>query len=148
MKKKLLPALLLIADFLWIWFILSRSYQPAAVSSRESGWVLELVRRLLPFATMRLVRKAAHVTEFFILGALFFFTWTVLKKPGVLVPCTAGLLIAICDELSQLFSQGRSCEFPDILLDFSGVLAAVLGLFLLFRVLRKRKRQSPCSTGD
>ena len=139
MKKKRLLVLLLAADAIWIWFILNRSSQSAAVSSEESGWVLAHVQRVLPFVTMHLLRKAAHFSEFAILGCLFFATWHLIKKPGILVPAGFGLLVAVCDELLQLSSEGRSCELRDILLDFTGVLTAVLMLRLLLHLLRKRQ---------
>jgi len=84
---------------------------------------------------MLLVRKLAHFTEYAVLGALLWLDWRLLGRDGLLLPLGAGLLFAAGDELLQTFIPGRSGELLDVLLDFSGVLAAVLPA----RLIRKRK---------
>lgn len=135
MKRFCKPGLALLATALWLWFIYARSAQPAAVSHEESGAVLGLLRRVLPFVDMLLVRKLAHFTEYAVLGALLWLDWRLLGRDGLLLPLGAGLLFAAGDELLQTFIPGRSGELLDVLLDFSGVLAAVLPA----RLIRKRK---------
>lgn len=135
MKRFCKPGLALLATALWLWFIYARSAQPAAVSHAESGAVLGLLRRVLPFVNMLLVRKLAHFTEYAVLGALLWLDWRLLGRDGLLLPLGAGLLFAAGDELLQTFIPGRSGELLDVLLDFSGVLAAVLPA----RLIRKRK---------
>ena len=61
---------LCIIDAVWTAVIFSWSLAPADLSTKESSWVLLLIQKVLPFATMHLVRKAAHFTEFMILGGL------------------------------------------------------------------------------
>ncbi|MBR6119679.1 MAG: VanZ family protein [Oscillospiraceae bacterium] len=135
MKRFCKPGLALLATALWLWFIYARSAQPAAVSHEESGAVLGLLRKVLPFVDMLLVRKLAHFTEYAVLGALLWLDWRLLGRDGLLLPLGAGLLFAAGDELLQTFIPGRSGELLDVLLDFSGVLAAVLPA----RLIRKRK---------
>lgn len=135
MKRFCKPGLALLATALWLWFIYARSAQPGAVSHEESSAVLGLLRRVLPFVDMLLVRKLAHFTEYAVLGALLWLDWRLLGRDGLLLPLGAGLLFAAGDELLQTFIPGRSGELLDVLLDFSGVLAAVLPA----RLIRKRK---------
>lgn len=61
-------------DLLWIAFIISRSLKTADLSLKESGRILALVKKILPFMTEFLIRKLGHFTEFFILGILLFLT--------------------------------------------------------------------------
>lgn len=135
-KRCLVPALL--ATLLWLCFIYARSAQPASVSHEESSAVLELVRKLLPVASMKLVRKLAHFIEFAVLGGLLWLDWRLLARGRILLPLGAGLLFAAGDELLQTFIPGRSGEALDVALDFVGVCAAVL----LAQYIRKRKERS------
>ncbi len=137
MKRFWKLGLALLATALWLWFIYARSAQSAVVSDRESGAVLELLRKLVPFVNMLLVRKLAHFTEYAVLGALLWLDWRLLGRGRLLLPLGAGLLFAAADEFLQTFIPGRSGEVLDVLLDFSGVLAAVL----LARLIRNRKEK-------
>ncbi len=65
-KQWILPALIV----LWIAFIFFHSLKPIDDSMKESGWVLAIVQKFLPFMSMYMVRRLAHFTEFAILGML------------------------------------------------------------------------------
>ena len=136
MKRRIKLTLTLLATALWLCFIFSRSAQTAAVSDAESGWVLSLLRRILPAMSMLFVRKLAHFSEFFLLGALLWLDWRLLTRGNVLLPLGVGLLCSAADEYLQTFIPGRSGELMDVLLDFSGVCCAVL----LLQLQRRRKR--------
>ena len=62
---------------------------------------------------------------------------------NVVIGLSLGLLVAIITETIQLFEQGRSGEFTDILIDFSGYLlgALIIGL-VLFLVIRNRNKKA------
>ena len=49
-----------------------------------------------------------------------------------------GALYAVTDEIHQMFSEGRSCEFRDICIDAGGVLFGVLIIHLIWRARRNR----------
>ena len=125
---------------LWIAFIFARSAKPAAESGAESAALLELLCRFFPALTDHAVRKAAHFTEYFILGALFFADWRLLRCGPVLLLLGLGAAVACVDEfIIQTHTPGRSGELRDVLLDTAGVATAV-GLCLLFR--RRKERRS------
>ena len=90
------------------------------------------------------IRKLAHFSEFFILGALalvFFATFDHLHKNLLIVlPFFIGVLYAISDEIHQVFVSGRACRFLDVLIDSSGVLLAVVIGFLINHKIRGAKR--------
>ena len=96
------------------------------------------------------IRKIAHFMMFSILGMLSCCTGlcefgkTKLKP---LLKCTAiassiCILYAIFDEIHQLFIEGRSAEFRDVLIDFGGSFSGILmciGVYLIFKSLHKNQ---------
>ena len=86
-----------------------------------------------------IIRKLAHYTEYFILAILvllmikettisYYYIFTILF-------C---ILIAISDEIHQLFIEGRSGNIIDILIDTSGCLTYIL-IYKLYNILKSRK---------
>lgn len=141
MKKNtrwILPALIA----LWIAFIFFHSFQPIDDSMKESGWVLALVQKILPFMSMYLVRRLAHFTEFAILGMLaaFLFGGRCTHKLSALVfAIMTGMTTALCDETIQLSSAGRSGRLQDAWLDIAGACTGALFAFAV-RALWKKWR--------
>lgn len=93
------------------------------------------------------VRKAAHFTEYALLGAslyLLFSAWflTSKKKPYILAMLIA-LLYATSDEIHQIFSLMRGPQVTDVLIDFSGCLAALTVIWFINALISKiRLKQS------
>ncbi len=88
--------------------------------------------------TRVIVRKTAHFTEYFILGILIYFTfkmYSISKVP--LYAILFCFLYACSDELHQLFSDGRSANILDVLIDTSG---SILSIGLCFGIKRKSKK--------
>lgn len=125
-------------------FILSRSAKGKTASDGESLWVTELLRRLLcnDGISHAFVRKLAHFTEFFLLGAeLSFLLWTE-RRCGVqwyVNGWFAGLLCALCDETVQIFS-GRGPAIADVWLDTAGMTCGLLLLLGVRLTVRRLKR--------
>ena len=74
-----------------------------------------------------MVRKAAHFTEYFLLGCLSMLTFIQLniprKKLWGMLYC---IIIAGMDELLQLFVSGRAGRFTDVFIDSVGAACGVL----------------------
>lgn len=110
------------------------------IAVRTPGWTAlsEAQRADRASLCQHLVRKAAHVTEFAVLGGLLMNAWArTARRAGwqqaaLAVGC--GLLWAAGDEFHQLFVPGRGPAVTDVLIDFSGVL---LGACVLWTILRK-----------
>lgn len=135
--------------FLWMGLIFFFSSQDADTSSSTSGQVIDKVaehtvegyrdytraeKDAFILERQHLVRKAAHFTEYAVLGLLAFLALSTLPvKPSLRPPAAFlfGALYAVTDELHQMLSAGRSCQWSDILLDASGVLVGVLAALLL-----------------
>lgn len=116
---------------LWTGFIFFNSFMNGTASTKESNFVLEIVYKILGEGSISpaLLRKAAHFTEYFILGTLLLKTVWEYKHmifKVITVPLFFGLFTAVCDETIQLFSEGRSGQVSDILIDFSGVVAGII----------------------
>ncbi len=128
-----------ILTVLWIGFIFSRSLKTGNESHTESTFYLDRFRSVFPGISMVLVRKGAHFLEFFVLGLLLFWDFRLLWRRSAILPALCGLLIAASDELLQSLTPERSCEWKDILLDFSGVAAACLLAWLISFLWEKRR---------
>lgn len=128
---------------------------PASVSSEESNFILDALNAFankmgIPWQfTSFMVRKAGHFTEFFILGALLsktlrsvFHSWPL---PFDTCTLSIGLLAAVCDEAIQHFTPGRASLISDVMIDFSGVITAVIIFFILRKIFSDRG-QTPCNT--
>ena len=115
---------------LWVIFIWGHSLVPGVDSSAESSRFVDLfygvfVRLGITERTSMtfLVRKAAHFSEYAVLGFsahALFKTLDAQKSARWLVLLTA--LVPVCDETIQLFIPERSGQVTDVLLDLSGML--------------------------
>ena len=138
--------MLTILSIVWIMVIFSFSLQSGEESGKLSGGIVAWIVSLFfpdDFAHIELVhflvRKAAHFTEYLILGILLSLTVREAKwiKP-VLIPWGIGTCVASCDETIQLFSDGRAGQITDVMLDSSGVLTGCM-ILAIGIMLRKRK---------
>lgn len=89
-----------------------------------------------------LVRKSAHMGEFFILTVLLFRAiWQSLQKKIVWVFFLSGflsLLYAISDETHQHFVPFRQGKPSDVLIDFIGISLALGLFFVAWRIDSRR----------
>lgn len=132
---------------LWLMVIFSFSMQTGNESSQISGGIVTLfVETIFPagFAYIEevefLIRKAAHFTEYFILGILTSLTVSETRCRHILLTSwICGSAAACCDETIQLFSAGRTGQFVDVLLDSTGVLCGCGAVYMIAAVFRSRK---------
>ena len=114
-------------------FIWGHSLMPRTTSAAESGWFVktfsDLWKRFSLSADMadHLVRKAAHLTEYFCLGfELFLYhslKWMPREKrhrPPLTLAAVQGIFVALIDETLQIFSI-RGSMVSDVWLDFVGI---------------------------
>lgn len=92
------------------------------------------------------IRKAAHFSEFAVLGLLLCLHLSVLRRriPIPRYPVWAyliGSLYGVSDEIHQRFVPGRSGEWRDMLIDSAGVLFGVLVMAGLLRVVSRWDRK-------
>lgn len=132
-------------------FIWGNSLLPGEDSGELSGFVGQLLQKLLPFLDlesqtgMHLLRKAAHFTEFAALGFSFgWFYGMVCKKWrfALLLPLFSGAAAAAIDETIQLFSPDRGPSIKDVGIDTCGVIAGIAVLTLLHWIAKRRKKDT------
>jgi hypothetical protein len=93
-----------------------------------------------------IVRKLAHFSIYTVLG--FCASFTVGKRRlfslKSLFVVLFGFIYAFSDELHQSFSEGRSCEFRDMMIDTGGALTGMLISLVLMAItalfVRKRRK--------
>ena len=132
--RKAISVLLLI---LWIMFIFGNSTQTADDSSVRSGAIAALFGNIL---SEHFIRKCAHLFEYTVLGFLIGFvkdSFVGKNKIGMYVSLASGFVIASCDELIQLTSEGRSAQFTDVCIDFAGVALGLLVFWGIEKVIKK-----------
>ena len=91
------------------------------------------------------VRKAAHISEYFILSALvitalLFNRLNPLKRSITAV--SISIINAATDEFHQLFVLGRSGKFTDVLVDSIGIITAAALYLLITYIVKKRKKRN------
>lgn len=134
--------LLWIAAIAWAAVLFYFSGQDGAESSELSLKVTKYVMRIFPSLPFELeqvhifVRKTAHFCIFalegFLLGLAMMKTLPERWLGGVLATVSCAV-VAVLNEYHQSFSEGRSCEVRDMIIDSSGALLGVLvGALLLY----------------
>ena len=132
--------------------IFIHSAMPADMSSDESGFILRLFEKLAEIFhapsvfNEYTIRKFAHFTEFGVFG--FFLSWTVREYCGgfkgqIFKVLFFLLSTPVADETIQYFSEGRSSQVKDVLLDFSGAVTGFAAIALIAAVIQRihKKRE-------
>lgn len=83
------------------------------------------------------VRKIAHITEYLILGILMFNLLKQYSVTNIYYAIGLSILYSCTDEFHQLFINGRSGSFRDVLIDAIGIL---LGTYLYKILVIKKKK--------
>ena len=111
------------------------------MSSNQSGSIATLIYNIFDISDTEkvsfIIRKCAHVSEFFILGLLVI---NLISKYNVkysyfiaFIICT---LYASSDEFHQIFVPGRSGQVTDVLIDLIGIILGLI-LFFIIKYLKK-----------
>ena len=133
----------------WIAVLFFFSGQNAADSSALSGWFVDFVRSIFPFNRIPadqltyVVRKLAHFCIFALEGFLLCLAMTQSfrdRSAGAVLSVIACTALAAANELHQMFSEGRSCEGRDVLIDIGGALLGIAAAMLLLRLIRRWRR--------
>lgn len=151
MKKRIFFRIALILLTIgWMVLIFSLSEKGGEDSAEASGSFTKAVQRIFfreweslttaefeehMSALHFLVRKAAHFTEFFVLGILLasvFYSFGLKMSVICVAAVLTGVLYAVSDELHQLFVSGRTMALFDILVDTAGIIFGVSGSFSVF----------------
>ena len=128
MKKHVLT-ILIVLNLALIW---GNSMMTGLDSEAVSGGLLALLGRFIPVLLTEtghtFLRKAAHFSEFALLGLLFCGGHALVRREVPLHLMGFGLAVACIDETIQIFTPGRASSLIDVWIDTSGF---ALGLILI-----------------
>ena len=138
MNKKISLILLII----WMIVIFWLSACTASESSSQSGFFVRIVCKIFSIKNTELVsiivRKLAHLTEFFILGVL---TINYIRfyniKHKYLISIGLGFLYACSDEFHQMFVPGRAGQVADVLIDTLGVVLGCVAFYIILKLVKR-----------
>ena len=125
---------------IWMAFIFLFSSFTGETSGKQSGFFVGILQNFLSFFHVNidrellslLVRKAAHMFEYFVLYLLFLNATgrSLLPRPK-LISLFLCFLYACTDEYHQSFTPDRGPALLDVLVDTTGSLAALVLTFFL-----------------
>ncbi len=139
---------LAVANIAWLAFIFSNSLKDRAASADQSEGAEGFLRRVLTALGFSgnteavaeiVVRKAAHIFEFFVLCLLMYLLVSRFCKQyrgACLLAASVSVFAASIDESLQLISK-RGASVKDVLIDSVGVIIA-LGLIALARRYKQK----------
>ena len=140
MKNKIF----ILLAILWMGFIFYMSHQPANISTVQYNKVIYIIKMVSKSENIKnninsfIVRKGAHMFLYFVLGILFFHSVyngeNLLKS--MLIALLLAFIYACSDEYHQTFVVGRSGEFRDILVAFSGSIIGILIVSLISKIFK------------
>lgn len=159
-KVKLFRILSFILLAAWMLLIFVFSSQNAEESSKTSGSVVSaVIETVYPkYETFTpeqqigitdrvtlIVRKTAHFSEYFVLGALALAATVTFSKYSAFLRGASAFLLsalyAVFDEVHQYFVPGRACKILDVFIDAAGSLTAVLLLsVIIVKICKKRNK--------
>ena len=116
-------------------FIFIQSALPGELSGAESNIVVQFIASITGWNEELLsifVRKAAHFTEFLILGICLAINMQDQRAKRI------GTAYAVTDEFHQLFVPDRACSLIDVCIDSAGVACGVL-IYFIFKWRKTRE---------
>lgn len=150
-RKKLWACISSLLWLAWLGFIYSNSLKSRSSSAAQSKPLEDFIKPPLNAVGITentdriaelIIRKAAHLTEFFVLTLLCILVLHFLGKSLKQKLCISAVLsfVAACvDETLQIFSN-RGAAFTDVLIDSVGVLIAVALYAVIIKLKSKRSR--------
>ena len=157
MKKIIICIILWALVIGWMGFIFSMSAEPAAESTETSGNTLRAIFNIIYPGFKNFdeakqqhiieqnqycIRKTAHFSAYTLLGILISLAMVQHIKKFSLISYGIGTLYAISDEMHQLYVPGRSGQFSDVLLDSAGVALGCIIIFILYKLIIKKRANS------
>lgn len=138
--KKLIKLLLLI---LWMVLIFYLSSLNGKASTGQSNILVNIAYKITHIdkdILIPIIRKTAHITEYFILFILIYINIKEYKIKDIYkVSILLSIIYALFDEFHQLFINERSGKVTDVLIDSIGI---ILGYILIKYVTNIKKHNN------
>lgn len=137
--KKVVNILLLIT---WIAIIFILSNQSGDASKEQSNIIVRVLSNIINIdkdTLTLIVRKLAHIFEYFVLYLLAYNCFKDYKKKYLIPVCIIFcILCSVTDEFHQLFISGREGKITDVFVDSIGILIG----FILIEVAYGKKEKT------
>ncbi|HDK7137988.1 teicoplanin resistance protein VanZ [Clostridium botulinum] len=139
-----------IPSFIWMVIIFIFSNQPGESSDKNNFFVadaltkgkIDLFKHIDYNFLNFLIRKAAHITEYFILFMLLYYAFKkTFYKNLKIKAAIITILYACTDEFHQLFIPGREGKVRDVLIDSIGVFIGVFLIYTFEFIKEHRKKE-------
>ena len=114
-------------------------FSSEAVSSGLLSFLGRFLPVLLTEAGHTLLRKAAHFSEFALLGLLYCGRHRLVKGEAPVHLMGFGLAVACIDETIQIFTPGRASSLIDVWIDASGFALGLLLIVIFHTISNKIK---------
>lgn len=149
-KNKRVLIIWLTLSAIWMIIIFLFSAQTGEQSESQSGFIVDLVKKLIPFPLSDdgivilsfVIRKLAHFMEYAVLGFFYIMTIMALDKfvrMKLEISTLLCLIYAMSDEFHQSFVGGRAPAVRDVLIDTAGGLfGGLAGLLAVYLIMKKR----------
>ncbi len=126
---------------MWMTIIFLFSTQTGAQSSKSSQFIIDILNFLhldinsfFGRFTEFVVRKSAHMFEYFVLCLLIYYLVKDYLSYKVIISIFFSFLYACTDEAHQLFVPNRGPSFHDVLIDTSGAIIAMCILYFIKKI--------------
>lgn len=139
-KFKLVKAFHLSNLLLWMFIIFYMSHQTGTNSSAISNSFLNHIIEVIPINAdilHSLIRKLAHIIEYFILAILVYNVYNTKNHYEYFYASIfiSSALYAVLDEIHQLYIPGRAGSILDVGIDCIGIISAIF----IIKKLNSRK---------
>lgn len=151
--KKALRVIFLIGIFIFIFYMSSQealksnSYNMELIKLLKLKWGIDLYSLFGYKYVDIIIRKLGHFFEFAMLSLSFYLVFSAFKfRRATILTIVFCILFAFADEFHQLFVQGRTASFIDVIIDFLGVMT-VTSAISLGRVIKLElfNRENNCA---
>lgn len=140
MKKRILT-LCICLNLALIW---GNSLLSGEDSGNFSGGVLAFLGRFLPVLLTEtahtLLRKAAHFSEFALLGLLYGGRYRLTRREVPAHLMGIGLAVACIDETIQIFTPGRASSLIDVWIDASGFALGIAVIYIVYTIQTSKEK--------
>lgn len=138
---------------LLVWMVLISTFSTDHFSNEKTGSVIEPLLRLLFSGASQdflsrihfMIRKSAHLTEYALLGSLWY--WSI--KPGIrgwsrnaaIAALMFSFVYASLDEFHQTFTLNREGNPVDVLIDSTGAAMGILAIWIYNTMMQRYRNE-------
>ena len=120
----------IISVIIWMIIIFIMSSFNSEISSNQSNIIVNFISNIFNIKNINIlsfiIRKLAHLTEYFILGLLLSNCLITYYNKNKYISLLICFLYAFSDEIHQLFISGRCFQIRDIIIDTFGGLIGII----------------------